>query len=105
MASTSDALEESRITKRRQTIKSYYALNRARILGKQREANAIKVDCPCGAKIGFSRRAVHEASDKHQRYLQSKREIQAVMDRVREERLVMSQQLVQAAASLRIPAI
>jgi hypothetical protein len=82
-------------------MKAYYALNRARILAKQREANAIKVDCECGAKIGVSRRAVHEASDKHQRHVQSKREVQGLMDRVREERLVMSRQLVQAAASLR----
>ena len=81
-------------------MKSYYRRNRDQILAKQRDANSRKHECPCGADIAAARRFVHEASDKHQRYLRSRQELDALAERMRKEKLIASEALVRAAALL-----
>jgi hypothetical protein len=90
---------EARAIRKRKQFQEYYMVNRDRILAKQRQNNAIKYDCSCGAIVANSRRDVHEASAKHMRYEQLRRQIDELTVRLREERLLASQQLHCVAAS------
>jgi hypothetical protein len=89
-----------RVLRKRQQLKEYYRLNRERILAKQKEINSKRHYCDCGATVAASRREVHEASSKHIRYVESRKEVEALSTLLREQRLFAAQQLQHAAAFL-----
>jgi hypothetical protein len=96
---------QSRVMKKRAQLKAYYQRNRNRILAKQREATCQKFTCPCGAEVASVRRILHEASDKHQRYVQSHRQLEALAGKLKEGTMIISEALLRAAASLVTPEI
>ena len=89
--------------KRRAQLKAYYQRNRDQILAKQRETTGRRSVCPCGAEVATVRRLLHEASDKHQRYVQSQHQLEALVESLKEGNSMVSEALLRAAASLTAP--
>ena len=95
MASTT---REEMLQRKRERAKEYYHRNRHSILTKQKQANSVKYICECGAKVGLSRREIHETTDKHHRYCVSKY-LRELLEKMEEESFAASNNLRAAAAS------
>ena len=97
---SSNEAVQSRVMKKRAQLKAYYQRNRNQILAKQREATGRRFACPCGAEVATVRRTMHEASDKHQRYVESQHQLEALAEKLRQGKTMASEALLRAAASL-----
>ena len=90
---------EETLKQKRERAREYYHVNRHAILKKQKQANSVKYVCECGARVGLSRREVHEATDKHHRYCVSK-QLRELLEKMQEESFAASHNFRAVAASV-----